>query len=417
MAYVVNKTNGNIVAVVEDGTVDTISSSIALVGKGTQNYGEYIAENQIVMLENFSNETSPPYPLEGQLWYDSSVSFIKVFDGSTWTSPVTDAYYTSDADSSGTGAITITNNSGITVGASSTAQLAFESGNAVLKTNGSVNAFTINPATGAVTVLADPTADLGIVTKQYVDTLESFGPDADNKATIGTNSFALVLDTETMISADNTGVTLGGASYVSNTPSAETNDLQIASTAFVQNNKASPAFTGIPTAPTATTTDNSIQLATTAFVQNNKVSPAFSGIPTAPTASASTNTTQIATTAFTTNAVSTLSTYASTTYAPKASPTFTGTPAAPSASVGTNTTQIATTAFVQSQLAADKVSPAFTGTPTAPTAAAGTSTTQIASTQYVMTATEKWAGSRKFVSTVDPTAGDGSDGDFWFKIA
>ncbi|MDG4883012.1 portal protein [Mesorhizobium sp. WSM4884] len=66
-----------------------------------------------------------------------------------------------------------------------------------------------------------------------------------------------------------------------------------------------------------------------------KASPAFSGTPTAPTQAAGDNSTKLATTA-----------YVDTTFAPKASPTFTGTPAAPTASGGTNSTQLATTAFV-----------------------------------------------------------------------
>ena len=72
----------------------------------------------------------------------------------------------------------------------------------------------------------------------------------------------------------------------------------------------SPILTGLPTAPTSTTTDNSTQIATTAFVQANKVSPAFTGIPTAPTATATNNSTQLATTAFV--------------QANKVNPTFTG---------------------------------------------------------------------------------------------
>ncbi|RWI19453.1 MAG: hypothetical protein EOQ94_20890 [Mesorhizobium sp.] len=70
-----------------------------------------------------------------------------------------------------------------------------------------------------------------------------------------------------------------------------------------------------------------------------KASPTFTGTPTAPTAAAGTNSTQIATTA-----------YVDTTFAPKASPTFTGTPAAPTAAPGTNTTQIATTGFVKAAI-------------------------------------------------------------------
>lgn len=65
-------------------------------------------------------------------------------------------------------------------------------------------------------------------------------------------------------------------------------------------------------------------------------SPAFTGVPTAPTAAAGTNTTQIATTAF-----------VETGYAKLNSPAFTGNPTAPTQASGTNNTTIATTAFVQ----------------------------------------------------------------------
>lgn len=65
-------------------------------------------------------------------------------------------------------------------------------------------------------------------------------------------------------------------------------------------------------------------------------SPAFTGVPTAPTAAAGTNTTQIATTAF-----------VETGYAKLNSPAFTGNPTAPTQASGTNNTTVATTAFVQ----------------------------------------------------------------------
>lgn len=64
---------------------------------------------------------------------------------------------------------------------------------------------------------------------------------------------------------------------------------------------ASPAFTGVPTAPTPTAGDNSTKIATTAFVAVSFAplnSPAFAGTPTAPTAAVNTNTAQLATTAF-----------------------------------------------------------------------------------------------------------------------
>lgn len=146
------------------------------------------------------------------------------------------------------------------------------------------------------------------------------------------------------------------------TATTATNSTQLATTAFVQNNKASPAFSGTPTAPTASYNNNTTQIATTEFVQGEKLSPAFSGTPTAPTAPIGTNSTQLATTAFVTS-----------------SPAFQGVPTAPTAPYATNTTQIATTAFVQGE----KISPAFTGVPTVPTAPLSTSNAQIASTQFV----------------------------------
>ena len=146
------------------------------------------------------------------------------------------------------------------------------------------------------------------------------------------------------------------------TATVSTNSTQLATTAFVQNNKVSPAFTGTPTAPTAAALTNTTQLATTAFVQGEKASPVFTGVPTAPTAPSGTSNLQIATTAFVT-----------------INPAFTGIPTAPTAATLTNTTQLATTAFVQN----NKVSPDFSGIPTVPTAANGISSTQIASTEYV----------------------------------
>jgi hypothetical protein len=72
----------------------------------------------------------------------------------------------------------------------------------------------------------------------------------------------------------------------------------IASPTLTTPTMSAPTITGVSVAPTAATGNNTTQLATTAFVQGEKASPAFTGTPTAPTASYGTNTTQLATTAF-----------------------------------------------------------------------------------------------------------------------
>ena len=83
MAYTINLTDGTVFATIADGTINT-SSSVVLVGKNYAGYGEFLDENFIHMLENFSNTTAPTAPLEGQLWWDQTNSVLKVYNGSSF---------------------------------------------------------------------------------------------------------------------------------------------------------------------------------------------------------------------------------------------------------------------------------------------------------------------------------------------
>lgn len=83
MAYTINLTNGNVFAVIPDGTTNT-SSSMVLVGKNYAGYGEFLDENYIHLLENSSNSTAPSAPLTGQLWWDSTNLLMKVYNGTAW---------------------------------------------------------------------------------------------------------------------------------------------------------------------------------------------------------------------------------------------------------------------------------------------------------------------------------------------
>ena len=82
MAYKINKTNGALLVDLIDGTVDTNSTSLTLVGRNYSGYGEAFNENFVKLLENFSNTNSPTNPIAGQLWWDTSEARLKVYEGS-----------------------------------------------------------------------------------------------------------------------------------------------------------------------------------------------------------------------------------------------------------------------------------------------------------------------------------------------
>jgi hypothetical protein len=66
-------------------------------------------------------------------------------------------------------------------------------------------------------------------------------------------------------------------------------------------------------------------------------------------------------------------------------------------------------------LKAPLASPTFTGTPRTTEPDFSDDSDRIATTAFVQDHNLRWAGSRKFVSTADPTVSDGSNGDIWFK--
>jgi hypothetical protein len=84
MPYIVTTTSGTAIATIPDNTVNTTTTSIALVGKNYAGYGAFLNENYVKILENFSNSIAPTAPLTGQLWYDSTNTLLKVWTGGQW---------------------------------------------------------------------------------------------------------------------------------------------------------------------------------------------------------------------------------------------------------------------------------------------------------------------------------------------
>ena len=97
MAYTVNKSNSSAspnAYTVQDGVVNT-QTDLSFIGKGYAGYGETIAENFLHILENFSNTSAPTKPITGQLWWDSTNSKLKVYNGTSWLSSGGSAPYQS----------------------------------------------------------------------------------------------------------------------------------------------------------------------------------------------------------------------------------------------------------------------------------------------------------------------------------
>lgn len=369
MSYIINKTDGTILATILDGTVDS-STSLVLIGKGSTQFGERVNENFVKLLESGAHVTAPASPLVGQLWFDKTTSSLKVYTGNIFK-PISSALASNVAPT--------TTNLGDMWLDTSTRQLKVytDSGFTLIGPNYTKNQGITGVFAGNI---IDDSADENVVANLYIS-----------------------------------GTLLGVISNSDFTPNSAIAGLSTVESGLnFTANIVSPALTGIPTAPTADANTATTQIATTEFVTDavdtaisslsgstdaalalkaNIASPVFTGNPTAPTPSDGDNDTSIATTKFVGNAVT-----------------------------------IAIDALNSSTLGglalkANIASPALTGVPTAPTASSGTNTTQIATTQFVTTAinnipadSELWKGADKFVSTSAPTSGDGEDGDIWIQV-
>lgn len=81
MAYTISLSNGTALlgsTGLPDGTVDSVSTSLALIGKNFPDYGVFYNENLVHLLENFANTSAPTEPLPGQLWFDSVSKVLKL---------------------------------------------------------------------------------------------------------------------------------------------------------------------------------------------------------------------------------------------------------------------------------------------------------------------------------------------------
>lgn len=72
MAYTIKNSEGKIILTLSDTKVDQLTTSLALIGKNVDSYGQYYNNNLIGLLENFASVNEPRSPLVGQLWYNKT---------------------------------------------------------------------------------------------------------------------------------------------------------------------------------------------------------------------------------------------------------------------------------------------------------------------------------------------------------
>jgi hypothetical protein len=79
MAYTIKNADGTVLLTLVDGTIDSKTTSLTLIGKNTDAYGTALNTNLVNMLQNFASISQPRSPLVGQLWYSKADGRLKVY--------------------------------------------------------------------------------------------------------------------------------------------------------------------------------------------------------------------------------------------------------------------------------------------------------------------------------------------------
>ena len=76
--YTIIRSNGTTLTTVQDGTINTVSTSLSLPGRNYAGYGQSINTNFVRITENFAADVPPANPIKGQLWFNTSDSTLNV---------------------------------------------------------------------------------------------------------------------------------------------------------------------------------------------------------------------------------------------------------------------------------------------------------------------------------------------------
>jgi len=157
MAYTISKSNGATLITLNDGLVDSQTTSINLIGKNVSNFGDAQNENFVKLLEHFASSTQPRRPLEGQIWFNTLDQVFRpaMFDGTRWRPLAVLSYATTSTDIN-------VNSGGYAYSASRPGDLWFDSANKQL------HVVTAGTTTATETVLIGPDQVTGFDTTKLV---------------------------------------------------------------------------------------------------------------------------------------------------------------------------------------------------------------------------------------------------------
>ena len=78
MAYTIIRSDGSTLTTIQDGTINTSSTSLGLPGRSYAGYGQSINTNFVRLVESFASGSPPSNPLKGQLWFNTGTGTLNV---------------------------------------------------------------------------------------------------------------------------------------------------------------------------------------------------------------------------------------------------------------------------------------------------------------------------------------------------
>ena len=172
MAYTIYNNDGTIFLRLPEGTINNLSTSLTLIGKNVNDYGEYVNNNLFKLMTNFASNpaNSPVSPKIGQLWYNISTRSLLVYDGTNFSPIVSSGGSSGGGGGGGPRATVATTTISLVNGASTTADVIAAKGYALYGIQVSAGAWvTVYSSSAARTVdssrliTTDPSPGSGVI--------------------------------------------------------------------------------------------------------------------------------------------------------------------------------------------------------------------------------------------------------------